>query len=305
MSRLAEPALQVFSDGGWAKIDIHRGASMTTIRILCDNNIAGVDFLGEHGFAALVTHQAKSYLFDTGQGHTLPHNVAQSTVRLADLRAVILSHGHYDHTGGLAWVLGRTGPVDVHAHPAVFTPHLAVIPDSPSTAPRPVGCPRSRKDLEAAGARFVFHEHTAEIAPGIWFISGYARHDGQTPADSKLVVERAGGLVADPMADDASLLLETASGPVLLLGCAHGGILNILDHIRECMSIRRLQAVLGGTHLMFFTPDQIREVITAFEAFDVAQVGVSHCTGSGAAMQLAQHFGARFHRAAAGSAFRF
>ncbi len=277
----------------------------TTVRMLCDNNIAGTDFLGEHGFAAFVTHQAQSYLFDTGQGHALPHNVAPSGVRLEELNAVLLSHGHYDHTGGLAWVLEQTGAIEVHAHPAVFSPHLARLADAPDKPPRYAGCPRSRQDLEAAGARFVFHDHTVEIVPGLWFISGYARRPAQTPADVKLVLDSAAGPVPDPMTDDASLLLETPSGPVLLLGCAHGGILNILDHVRGHLGISRLQAVLGGTHMMFFTPDQVRTVIAALETFEVALVGVSHCTGSEAAIQLAQHFGERFHRAAAGSEFHF
>ncbi len=278
---------------------------MTAIRILCDNNIEGTTFLGEHGFAALVTHASGTYLFDTGQGHTLPHNARQSGLSFKDLAAVILSHGHYDHTGGLSWVLNQTGPLAVHAHPDVFCPHLAMTPDDQSAAPRFVGCPQTREELEAAGARLVFHAETTEIAAGIWFISGYDRPAADTPQDPKLVLAGRDGPEPDMMADDASLLLETASGPVLLLGCAHGGVLNILDHVRDRLGIKRLHAILGGTHLMFFTPGQILEVIAVFEAFDVAQVGVSHCTGHEAALQLAQHFGRRFCRAGAGRVFRF
>jgi 7,8-dihydropterin-6-yl-methyl-4-(beta-D-ribofuranosyl)aminobenzene 5'-phosphate synthase len=274
---------------------------VTTIRILCDNNIGSVDFLGEHGFAAHVAHPAGALLFDTGQGLTLAHNLKASGLSLTDLGAVVLSHGHYDHTGGLSWVLEQTGPIAVHAHPAMFSRHLARAADTT----RFVGCPRPREELEAAGARFAFHDRTVEIAPGLWFISGYSRRRGQTPADGQLVLMDTKGLVPDPMADDASLLIETAAGPVLLLGCAHGGVLNILDHVRECLGFERLHAVLGGTHLMFFTPDQVQTVIAALEALDVALVGVSHCTGDAAAMQLSQHFGGRYRRAAAGSRFRF
>ncbi len=278
---------------------------MTKIQILCDNNIGRMDFLGEHGFAALVDCEAGMYLFDTGQGLTLPHNARQSGRRLEDLDAVILSHGHYDHTGGLGWVVEQTGPIDIHAHPSVFTPHLAQIDKDGSKPPRPVGCPRTQAELESAGGRFVFHATTAPIAPGLWFISGYARNPSQTPVDAKLVLAGANGPIPDPISEDASLLLETPSGPVLLLGCAHGGVLNILDHIRDRLGIERLHAALGGTHLMFFSSGQVRAVIEAFESFRVALVGVSHCTGDQAAMQLARHFGKRFRRAAAGSVFRF
>jgi 7,8-dihydropterin-6-yl-methyl-4-(beta-D-ribofuranosyl)aminobenzene 5'-phosphate synthase len=277
----------------------------TTIQILCDNNIGRMDFLGEHGFAAHVTHDSGAYLFDTGQGLTLPHNVRQAGLQMANLDAVLLSHGHYDHTGGLGWVLEQTGPIDIHAHPDVFTPHLALNENDSSPSPRSVGCPRSQADLEKAGGRFVSHAATAQIAPGLWFISGYDRQPAQTPDDGKLVLAGANGPIPDPIAEDASLLLETPSGPVLLFGCAHGGVLNILDHIRERLGIRRLHAVLGGTHLMFLSSAQVRAVIEALEHFDVALVGVSHCTGDEAAMQLAQHFGRRFRRAAAGRILRF
>lgn len=277
----------------------------TTIQILCDNNIGRMDFLGEHGFAAHVTRDSGTYLFDTGQGMTLPHNVRQGGLRLDDLDAVILSHGHYDHTGGLFWVLEQTGPIDIHAHPDVFTPHLARIESDSAPSLRPVGCPRTQADLESAGGRFVFHAATAQIAPGLWFISGYERQLAQTPDDGKLVLAGADGPIPDPIAEDASLLLETPSGPVLLLGCAHGGVLNILDHIRKHLGVRRLHAVLGGTHLMFFSSAQVGAVIEALERFEVALVGVSHCTGDQAAMQLAQHFGRQFQRAAAGSILQF
>ncbi len=281
------------------------GFSMTTIKILCDNHIAGTAFLGEHGFAAFINHPSGTYLFDTGQGLALPHNVRQSGIRLEVLDAVLLSHGHYDHTGGLAWVLDQAGPLPVHAHPDVFTPHLAVPPDNPSAAPRYVGCPRTRVELEALGARLIFHDATVEIAAGIWFLSGYDRLAAQTPQDPKLVLTGADGPEPDNVADDASLLIETASGPVLLLGCAHGGVLNILDHVRDRLGIEHLHAVLGGTHLMPFSASQVRTVIEALKVFDVALVGVSHCTGDAAAMQLAQHFGGRYRRAAAGSTFHF
>jgi 7,8-dihydropterin-6-yl-methyl-4-(beta-D-ribofuranosyl)aminobenzene 5'-phosphate synthase len=278
---------------------------MTTIQILCDNHIGGIDFLGEHGFSAWVTHRGGNFLFDTGQGHTLPHNAKQANVHWPDLDGVLLSHGHYDHTGALEWVLEQTGPLPIYAHPDVFSPHLAQSADNPTKPLRHVGCPSTREALTAAGGQFVFHSATAEIAPGLWFISGYDRQAAQTPADAKLLLAGEDGPVPDPIAEDACLLLETASGPVLLLGCAHGGVLNILDHIRDRLKVTRLQAVLGGTHLMFFAPDQVLAVIAAFERFEVALVGISHCTGDAAAIQLAQHFGNQFRRAAAGSVFRF
>jgi 7,8-dihydropterin-6-yl-methyl-4-(beta-D-ribofuranosyl)aminobenzene 5'-phosphate synthase len=281
------------------------GIIMTSVQILCDNNIGRMDFLGEHGFAALIEHDGRRYLFDTGQGHTLPHNVQRGGIALKGIAAIFLSHGHFDHTGGLAWVLEQTGPVNVTAHPAVFERHLARLSPDPSAEPLYIGPPQPREALEAAGASFDFREATAEIAPGLHFITGYDRKPDQTPGDRQLLLAQGQDLVPDPIAEDANLLLETPSGPVLVLGCAHGGVLNILDHVREKLGVERLHAVLGGTHLMFYAPDQIQAVIDSFEAFQVKRVGVSHCTGPQAGMILARHFGERFQQASAGSRFDF
>jgi 7,8-dihydropterin-6-yl-methyl-4-(beta-D-ribofuranosyl)aminobenzene 5'-phosphate synthase len=278
---------------------------MTTVRILCDNNIGRLDFLGEHGFAALIEGEQGRFLFDTGQGLTLPHNVRAAGLDLRGLQAVVLSHGHYDHTGGLTWVLQQTGPVKVVAHPALFDPHMTRRNGAAGGSGRFIGCPATRAALERAGAEFEFHSQTCELAPGIWFVAGYARNPAQTPADLQLVLPGDDGPQPDPIAEDASLLLDTAAGPVLILCCAHGGVLNILDHLASRLGVSRLHAVLGGTHLMFFPPEKIRAVIERLEACGVAQVGVSHCTGRDAATALALHFGPRFSHAAAGSVFAF
>ena len=278
---------------------------MTTVQILCDNNIGRMDFLGEHGFAALIEHDDKTYLFDTGQGHTLPHNVKSGGFKLDDIEAILLSHGHFDHTGGLPWVLEQTGAKKIIAHPAVFAKHMARLSPDPAVAPLYIGPPQTQEAFEAAGAIFDFREETGAVAPGFHFITAYARQPEQTPGDRQLVLPQGEDHVPDPIAEDANLLLETPSGPVLVLGCAHGGVLNILDHVKATFGISRLHAILGGTHLMFYAPEQIRAAIEAFEAFDVKVVGVSHCTGPQAAMTLAQHFGDRFQQAAAGSQFVF
>ena len=275
------------------------------ITILCDNNISRSKLVGEHGFACLVERGEEKHLFDTGPGMSLPMNLKTLNKDLLGLNRVFLSHGHYDHTGGLPWVTRQRARTQVVAHPDVFSGHMATDPSAPENAPHYIGCPVSREELERHGAVFTFLDRTREVAPGIWFVTGVDRNPEKTPKDNRLVLPEGDGFVMDPINDDASLLIETDGPPILLLGCAHAGVLNILDHVRNEMGIQKLRAILGGTHLMFYGPDDLSRAMDEFERFSVEQVGVSHCTGFEAAVALSNRFGDRFAAASAGKAFNF
>jgi len=278
----------------------------TVIKILADNTISRPGFIGEHGFSALIERGKAKILFDTGAGVSLPYNLKAFDEKIEDVDKIVLSHGHYDHTGGLKWAIQQTGPVTVISHPDLFSCHMAHNPDNPLEEPRYIGCPQEQEELEGLGARFHWLDRTSEISPGLWFITGIHRNPEFVPSDPRLVVLDEGGqLTIDPLEDDASLILETDTFPVLLLGCAHAGVLNLLDHIQQRKGFNRLRAVLGGTHLLVNQPETINRVIERFEEFSIELVGISHCTGFKAAVLLANHFGKRFQMAAAGSVFRF
>jgi len=277
----------------------------TRITILCDNSISRSGFVGEHGFSCLIERGDEKYLFDTGPGRSLPLNLKTADMDLAGLDRIFISHGHYDHTGGLLWATQQMDRIEVVAHPAVFSRHMVMDPGAPDTPPRYIGCPASREDLERSGAVFRFMDHTEEAAPGVWFVTGIDRDPDKAPKDPRLVVPEGNGFVQDFIEDDASLLIETGGPPVLVLGCAHAGVLNILQYVREKMGIDRLRAILGGTHLMFYGPEDLPRVMEEFEGFSIDLVGVSHCTGFQAAVKLSNHFGDRFAVAAAGRVFGF
>ena len=274
------------------------------VTILCDNCISASGFLGEHGFSALIDRGRERYLLDTGAGRTLATNLKTLGEDLTGLNRIFISHGHYDHTGGLKWVLEQTGGMEIVAHPDIFTRHMAnrgtVDPDL-----RFVGCPFTRSELEDTGARFRFVDGTAEVSPGVWFISNIPRNPEFAPRDGRLVLRREGETVIDPISDDAGLIIETDADPVLLLGCAHAGVLNIFEFVRRDMGIKRLKAVLGGTHLMFYGTENLSRVIEELERFSVGIIAVSHCTGFEASAKLAMHFKARFAQAGAGRRFEF
>jgi len=277
----------------------------THVTVLCENSVGEPGLIGEHGFCSFIERAKETFLFDTGPGLSLPHNLKALDKGLQGLRQIMVSHGHRDHTGGLKWALEQAQGVEIVSHPDIFAEHMAANPKNPDEEPRRVGCVFDRGSLEQLGARFRFVSQTTEIRPGLWFVTGVGRNPNQQPHDPRLLTVEGGRLVPDTMTDDASLLLERQGPPVLLLGCAHAGVMNILDHLEQEMGINRLYAVLGGTHLKFFSPEYIPRVIDRLEAFSVELVAVSHCTGWKAEIELAKHFGDRFLPASVGSSFIF
>lgn len=244
-------------------------------------------------------------MFDTGPGMSLPLNLKVLNKDLSRLDKLFISHGHYDHTGGLKWVIRQVGNVEVVAHPDIFSKHMILDSEEISESPRYIGCEFTKDELQQLGATFNFIEHTKEVSPGLWFVTGINTDPEKIPNDARLILPQGEQFVRDPLRDDASLLLKTDGPPILILGCAHAGVLNILDHVKKNMGISRLRAVLGGTHLMFYRPKDIRLVIDKFEEFSIDFVGVSHCTGFRAAVELSKYFGDRFTMASAGSVFYF
>lgn len=274
-----------------------------TLTILSDNCISGSGFIGEHGFSVLIERNGSRFLFDTGQGTALPMNLKTLQKSLKGLHRAIISHGHYDHTGGLKWVLEETGGVEIVAHPDLFARHMNK--ESDKKEARHIGCPFTRESLERLGASFHFVDRTTEIDPGIWFVTGVGGSENDRPSDARLVLPHGMAYMPDLMADDASLLIETDTSPLLILGCAHAGVLNITDHVKKRLGVKKIRALLGGTHLMFCGPTQVAQFIRTMNEFSVDVVGASHCTGFRAAAELAVHLGERFTLAAAGSVFRF
>jgi 7,8-dihydropterin-6-yl-methyl-4-(beta-D-ribofuranosyl)aminobenzene 5'-phosphate synthase len=273
----------------------------TRITILCENLVGRLVGSGEHGFSAFIEMDAGNYLFDTGSGRSIVPNSLALNKDLKSIRKIFLSHGHYDHTGGLSEVLKLKGKVDVHAHPHVFLDRFAVLKEEGREIKRFIGIHYKRSYLESLGAHFVFNKDFTEVEKGLFLTGEVPRQTNFEKPDPRLFTEMDGAMTHDLFLDDQSLILDTDKGIVLILGCAHSGMINIIEHVVNKMRKEKFHAILGGTHLDFLTPEQLEESIKSLKEMKIGNIGVSHCTGMRAAFRLQQEFGDRFFYGCVGS----
>lgn len=271
------------------------------ITILCENRAHHAKkILGEHGFAALIQTPSDRILLDTGQGMTLAHNADALKIDLSGLDHLALSHGHYDHTGGLGLIPRQPRPLAIHAHPALFSPKY--LKPNKEDEPTFIGLGKTREEIEQElNAQFQFHTGFTRIADNVWFSGRIPSNPEFDTTDPRLMVKTPDGLCIDPFEDDAVLLVETGSGPVIVSGCAHSGIVNIMEYLSEQTGHKTFHSIIGGTHLGFMTDDTaLTRAMDAFDRFEVQLIAVSHCTGNEAAAALHHRFGQRFAFAGAG-----
>jgi 7,8-dihydropterin-6-yl-methyl-4-(beta-D-ribofuranosyl)aminobenzene 5'-phosphate synthase len=271
------------------------------ITILCENLVGRLVGSGEHGFSAFIEVDEGNYLFDTGSGRSIVPNSLTLNKDLKNIRKIFLSHGHYDHTGGLPEVLKLKGKVDVHAHPHVFLDRIAVLKEEDREIKRFIGILYKKRYLESLGANFVFNTDFTEVEKGLFLTGEVPRQTNFEKLDPRLFSEMDGAMTNDLFLDDQSLILDTDKGIVLILGCAHSGMINIINHVINKMGKEKFHSILGGTHLDFLTLEQLEESIKSLKRMEIGKIGVSHCTGMKAAFRLQQEFGDRFFYGCVGS----
>jgi 7,8-dihydropterin-6-yl-methyl-4-(beta-D-ribofuranosyl)aminobenzene 5'-phosphate synthase len=256
-------------------------------------NTAGIDgFLGEWGLSILVENDEAKVLFDTGQSVSTVHNANLMGVDLSQVDKIVLSHGHFDHTGGLLSVLSEMGKeIEVIAHPDIWQAKYAT---SQSAESRYIGIPFSRSELESLGAKFRLTPEPVAISDSIMTSGEVPMVTDYEEIEPSLVVKEGGGFKPDKFRDDQALIIKTPPGLVVVSGCAHRGIINTLYHAQKISGVEKIDTVIGGCHLIDASEERIWLTIAALKELGVKRLGACHCTGMAASAIMAQEFGERF-----------
>ncbi len=273
------------------------------VTTVVDNSVKNgrSDLIGEHGISFFIEKSDDAILFDTGAGNALPHNAAAMGIDLDRVSTVVLSHGHYDHAGGLKYLVDTHKGFTLKAHLSAFDKKYSYRGSTfKSTDPlvRDIGAPFSLEELNKKGVEVKLEKTPIEIAPGI-MTTGEIPMTTDFESVEDCFYSNIEEKKKDTMLDDQGLILDTEKGIAVLVGCAHRGIINTLEHVVK-LTGRNIYAVMGGLHLIDADENKMQKIVNALHRFDLKRIGASHCTGDFAVNVIQSSFPETFFENGAG-----
>ncbi len=259
------------------------------ITLLVDNE-SPPELITEHGFSVWIEAGDQRIIFDTGQGLALENNTSHLGVDVSEATALVLSHGHYDHTGGVPGFLASNSTAPVIFGQGMTVRRFSCHPDQP---PRACGVGdttlRALNDLPPHRRIELQSPHYLAQSIGI---SG--------PIPRLTPFEDTGGpffldeekLHPDTLADELAMWFETSAGLIILTGCCHAGLVNTINHIRKVSGIERVHGIIGGFHLLQASERRLEQTERFITDCAPNFMIPCHCTGQHAAYRLQQAFGA-------------
>lgn len=270
------------------------------ITVLTENTVSRRGLLAEHGLSVLVEEGGKRILFDTGQSGVYIHNAEQLGISLEGLDAIVLSHGHYDHTGGLPEFPGEVS-CPVYLSGKALEDKWCLAGDGKGN--RCIGVPWREDVQELERLPLVFTWEQEEIFPGIYLLGQISTTVPSEMGEKPFRILQNGRYLPDTMEDEQLLVIRTPQGLAVFAGCAHPGILSCVEKVKKTFPGEKLYSLLAGMHLRGCPQERVEETITGLKEAGFTYLIPLHCTGTLAIARMKMAFGKSCLMAEAGKHF--
>jgi 7,8-dihydropterin-6-yl-methyl-4-(beta-D-ribofuranosyl)aminobenzene 5'-phosphate synthase len=273
----------------WVK---NRRAMVTRITTLVENTAGEhLALRNEHGLSFCVETSGKKIIFDCGQSGAFIKNAEQLRIDLHDVAFVVLSHGHYDHSGGLRSLVDITTSFELIVGKGFFKDKYADFNGRHEF----LGNNFTESFLKDSRIRYSeLADPVRQIVPGVYVMGGFPRVHADEVIKERFKLLEGDVFIPDHFDDEVMLVVDSPKGLVALLGCSHPGMRNMLEAAKTRFG-KNIYAVIGGTHLVEAAPGNLGASLEYLHSTGIGIIGVSHCTGAGAMKTLGESEERYFH----------
>lgn len=251
---------------------------MLKLTILAENKVRKSNLLAEHGLSIWIELDDKFFLFDAGQSDVYLTNAYKLGIDVTCADSIILSHGHYDHGGGLLYFPSKTA-AKLIAHPSAFKRKVSRQDNGQlAFAGLPKNLP-SWPDLQ-------FNSSICQIHDTAYAVTGIETDTGYKKSAENMFIQENGQIYPDPMIDEQVMVIARNYGLVVILGCSHPGVINCLLHIKRKFPGHKINTVIGGMHLSNKNDNELVQIIDMFRELEISRLLPLHCTGLNASCQM-------------------
>ncbi|MGB9780266.1 MBL fold metallo-hydrolase [Caldanaerobacter sp.] len=244
------------------------------VQVLIENVVFTKNLVAEHGLSLLLKKGDKEIVVDTGQSGNFIKNCNLMGIDIDRIKKVVLTHGHYDHIGGLESLIKRRPDVKIYAHKNILDKKYAL---RKSGKLEEIGFDSSFYQMHRDN--FVLIERDTEIEEGFHVITNTEVKYNNEFTTKNFFTEKDGQKVPDKFLDEVFVVVEEDDSINVVTGCSHAGILNIIETAKNRFKGKNIKSLIGGFHLRGMKEEEIRDIAEKIEEYGVKRVLTGHCTG--------------------------